>query len=62
MTMNQPTLQPTNKVTAAGAGGAASVLLVYILGLFNINLPAEVASALTVLIATASGYLRKESI
>lgn len=53
-------LKPTNKVTAVGISGALTVLLVYVLGLYGVNLPPEVASALTILVSFAGGYLIKE--
>lgn len=46
------------KVQAAGTAGAASVLLVYVLARLGLDLPAEVASAITTLLAFAGGYLR----
>lgn len=58
--MNQPDAQPTNKVAAAGISGAASVLLVYVLGQFGLDVPPEVASAITVLAAFGAGYMTKE--
>lgn len=44
------------KVAATGAAGAATVILVWMLGLFNVDMPAEVAAALTTLIGTAAGW------
>lgn len=46
------------KVTAAGFGGAATVLLVFALTQVGVELPPEVASALTTVIAFAAGYLK----
>lgn len=46
-----------NKAIAAGAGGAASVLVVWVLGLFHIAVPPEVASAATTLIAALLTWL-----
>lgn len=58
---NQPTSSPTQKVAAAGIGGSISVVLVYVVQqIFNIEIPAEVASALTAIISFAAGYLVKE--
>ncbi len=56
--MNEYTPQP--KVAAAGIAGAITVLLVYVMGQFGIVVPAEVASALTVLVAFGAGYLKGE--
>jgi len=59
--MNQPTATPTQKVAAAGIGGSVTILAVYLIQtIFNIEVPAEVASALTALIAFASGYIVRE--
>lgn len=51
-------LQP--KVAAVGAAGAATVVLVWALGFIGVEVPGEVASAFTTLLATAAGYLRSE--
>jgi hypothetical protein len=48
-----------SKVKAGGATGAASILVVYLAGQFGLELPAEVASALTTLVSFAAGYLRR---
>jgi len=58
--MSKPTMEPTQKVAAAGIGGAASVVLVYILGQFGLDVPPEVASAITTLAAFVAGYMTKE--
>lgn len=47
------------KVAAGGAAGAASVVLVYVLGELGVHLPPEVASAVTVLLSVAAGYLKR---
>lgn len=49
---------PQRKVAAGGAAGAASIVLVWILGQAGISVPPEVASALTVLLGTGAAYLR----
>jgi hypothetical protein len=59
--MNQPTLQPTNKVTAAGIGGSVSVVLIYVAGLLGLEIPPEVASAVTAIVAFVAGYWVRES-
>jgi hypothetical protein len=46
------------KVQAAGAAGAVTVLLVWIAGMFGLEVPAEAASAFTMLVATAAGYIK----
>ncbi len=62
--MNQPTARPTQKVAAAGIGGSISVVLIYLIQqLFNITVPAEVASAITAIISFGAGYfVREESV
>jgi hypothetical protein len=51
-----PGLSIHPKVAAAGFAGAATTLLVWGLSLVGVELPAEVASALTVLISGGAGY------
>jgi hypothetical protein len=49
---------PQAKVWAGGAAGALTVVLVYVAGLFGLDVPAEVASAVTVLISSGAAYLK----
>jgi hypothetical protein len=56
---DQPTAAPTSKVTAAGAGGAASILLVYIAGLFGVDVPPAAAAAVATLLAFLAGYIKE---
>ena len=51
---------PTRKVSAGTAAGAASVLLVWGLGLAGIAVPGEVASAITTLLSAVAGYWTPE--
>lgn len=51
-------MKPQPKVVAGGAAGAASIVLVYILGEVGVSVPAEVASAITVLIGTFAAYMK----
>lgn len=47
-----------NKAVAAGAAGAATIILVWVLGQFaHVSVPPEVASAFTTLIASGATYL-----
>lgn len=46
------------KVVAAGAAGAVTVVLVWVASPFNVTVPPEVASAITVLVSVAAGYLQ----
>jgi hypothetical protein len=57
--MYRPTRKPIRKVTAAGTAGAASIVLVWLLGEAGVVVPPEVASAFTTLIAFAAGYMRR---
>lgn len=50
---------PTPKVAAAGAGGATSIILIYVLSLMGVELPPEVAAAIATLLAFAAGYLKR---
>lgn len=45
------------KVESAAWAGAVTVLLVWVAGLVGVEVPAEVASAVTVLVAAGAGYL-----
>lgn len=49
---------PTTKVAAAGAAGSLTVLLVWVAGLLGLDVPAEAASAFTVLVGTTAAYLK----
>jgi hypothetical protein len=50
---------PVAKVTAAGLAGSLTILLVWIAGLFDLDVPAEVASSFTALAAAGAGYIKK---
>lgn len=58
--MTRAQLQPTPKMAAVGVAGAGAVLLVWVVGLFGIDMPAEVAAAVAVLLNFAAGYFRTE--
>jgi len=49
--------RPEAKVLAAGVGGAAVTLIVFIAGLFGLEVPAEVAAAAVTVVAAVAGYL-----
>jgi hypothetical protein len=55
---SQPAAPIHSKVQAAGAAGAASIVLVWVLSQLGVSMPAEVASALTTLVAAGAGWLR----
>lgn len=59
-TIRQPSSTPTAKVAAGGTAGAISVVLVFILGKFNVVIPGDVGSAITVLFTVVSSYLVHE--
>lgn len=61
-TVNQPTAAPTAKVAAAGIGGSISIVLIWVLNQVGIDMPVEVASAITAIVSFAAGYLVKERI
>ena len=46
------------KVQAAGAAGAATILLVWVASMFGLEVPPEAASAFTTLVATAAGWVK----
>lgn len=52
-----PSKAPTAKVAAGGTAGAAVVVIVYLAGLFGLELPVAVATAAVVLVSFAAGYL-----
>lgn len=60
--VNQPTWLPTEKVAAGGVGGALSIVLVYALGEFGVNMPNEVAQAITVLVAGVFAYFKRNRV
>lgn len=53
-------MKPTEKVQAGGYAGAAALVLLYVAGLLGLELPAEVAAALTLLIAGAGAWIKTE--
>lgn len=53
-------LVPTGKVTAAGAGGAAGLVVVWVVSLFGLEMPGPVGAAVATLLAFAAGYLKSD--
>lgn len=51
---------PQPKVVAGGVAGALTIVLVWVAGQFGLDVPPEVASAFTVLVSFAAGYLKAE--
>ena len=54
-----PSRKPHPKVAAGGAAGAASIVIVYIAGQCGLEIPAEVASAIAVVIGFIGGYAKR---
>jgi hypothetical protein len=51
-------MAPVPKIAAAGIAGAVTVVLVWLLGLFtSVEVPPEVASAITTIFAFVAGWL-----
>ena len=46
------------KVKAASAAGSVMILISWIVGLYHVTIPPEVAAAGTTIIASAAGYLK----
>jgi putative flippase GtrA len=60
--INQPSKAPTTKVAAGGVAGALTVLVVWILGLLQVPVPPEVASALTVILSFVTSYFVRQRV
>lgn len=57
--MTPSSTAPTQKVAAAGVAGSVTVIVVWIAGLLGLDVPPEVASAFTTVVAFGAGYIRK---
>ncbi len=53
--------RPTQKVTAAAAGGAAGIILAWLLGEVGVDVPGEVGGAFSTLGAFVGGYFRRDA-
>jgi hypothetical protein len=51
--------KPIPKVVAAGAAGAITVILVWVAGMLGVDVPEEVAAAVTALLATGAAYVKR---
>lgn len=60
--MTPPTRKPQPKVVAGGVAGAVSILVVYALTLAGVEVPPEVASALTVVAGFVAAYLKRSNL
>lgn len=58
--VDQPSSKPTPKIVAAGAGGAATLVVTWVAETVGVDVPERVASALVLLAALAAGYLKRE--
>lgn len=52
---------PTPKMAAAGVSGALALVIVWVAGMFGVEVPPEVAAAATVIISFAAGYLKRDT-
>lgn len=57
---DQDGLAPTSKVSAATAGGAAGLVIVFVARQFGLEMEPEVAAAVTTLLAFVAGYFKRE--
>lgn len=55
------TATPTPKVAVAGVSGAVTLIVVWVVGMFGVDVPAEVAAAATVIVSFLGGYLTRDS-
>ena len=51
---------PTRKIGAAGAAGAVVTVVVWVVSLAGLEIPAEVAAAVTLLLTVAAGYIVRD--
>lgn len=54
------TATPTPKIAAVGITGAVALIIVWVAGLFGLEVPAEVAAAFTVVLAFVAGYIKTD--
>lgn len=52
-------MKPQPKIQAAGVAGSLAVVIVYLCGMLGVEMTAEVAAAVTTLLAFAAGYLKR---
>ena len=53
-------MAPRPKVVAGGVAGALTIVLVWVAGMLGVDVPPEVASAVTVLVSFAAGYVKSD--
>jgi hypothetical protein len=49
------------KVKASGLAAAATLVIVFVLGQLGVDVPADVAAAVTLILSVAAGYLKGAS-
>lgn len=60
---DQPSAAPTQKVAVGAIAGSITVVLVYLVKtVLNVEVPPEVASAVTVILSFLSSYFTKERV
>jgi len=52
-----PALTPSNSTTFSALGGALSVIVIWVIGLFHVVIPPEVAASIAVVVSTFAGYI-----
>lgn len=58
---DQPTKEPTQKVQAAGIGGAVTSLVIWLIASFtHVEMPAEVGAALATIFAFVFAYFTRD--
>lgn len=53
-------LKPRPKVAAAGIAGALTTLVLWVLALYGLSVPPEVAAAIAAVLSFAAGWLKSE--
>ncbi len=53
--------KPTPKIGAATLAGALSIILIYIVGLFGVDIPGGVGAAIATVFTAAAGYFMPEA-
>lgn len=53
-------MTPQKKVAAAGIGGAATTILLFVLSQFSVEVPGDVGAAIATVISFAAGFLKAE--
>lgn len=58
--MKQVDYTPNLKIQAAGVSGAASIVIIWVLAQLGVEMPPEVAAAVTTILSVGAGYLKSE--